>query len=398
MLLGLLLYPFSLGYRLGSALYRTVLYILAFLPRSLQPRLLLRGGAPGFGTTNKRRMLMPQDTASRFRREFEETYGSNDLPFVENGFAQAYDAAKRDVKFLLLVLLAPEHDDTETFVRSTLLAPEVLNFIKDPSNNIILWGGNVLDSEAYQVSTEYSCTKFPFSALICLTPKQGSTKMGVVKRMPGLMSASAYLDKMQRAIDKYAPDLAGVRAERAAHEVARSLRDQQDSAYEKSLARDRERAQQRRKAAAEAAAAELKAKEEAEAAARLEEQRQQWRRWRAATIAPEPPAAMPSVVRLALKMPESMGGERIVRRFAPETTLEELYAFVECYDLLSSGEEAPSQPTDYEHSYHFKLASLMPRVVYDPSEAIKMGQAIGRSGNLIVEETGDDDDDDDGTP
>ncbi|KAI5867680.1 hypothetical protein GGS23DRAFT_549442 [Durotheca rogersii] len=417
-LLAIIFAPFNFGYRAFSTLFRTFLYIFAFLPASIRPRALTTSMTSGWKGTRGRRMLMPRDTAARFKREFEEEYGSSSLPFYEGGFAQALDLAKKDLKFLLIVLMSPEHDDTESFTRETLLSPEVVSFISDPTNNIVLWGGNVLDSEAYQVAAEYNCTKFPFSCLVCLTPRDGgggaSTRMSIVKRLVGPLSPATYLSELQTAVGKYAPDLAGVRAERTAHEVARSLRTEQDSAYERSLARDRERARLRREAEEAAALAEKKAREEAAAAERRRVLREQWRRWRASTVAPEPDAADASsgVVRLALKMPEarSAGGGRIVRRFAPATTVEELYAFVECYDLLldaesgkqdgvepredegGSGEgEAPQKPEDYEHEYRFQIASLMPRRVYEPDAAATLADAIGRSGNLIVEDVLDED-------
>lgn len=344
----------------------------------------------GWKNTNGRRMLMPRDTAARFKREFEEQYGEHSLPFLDGGHAQAIDAAKADLKFLLIVLMSPEHDDTESFTRETLLSPEVVSFINDPANNMILWGGNVLDSEAYQVSLEYSCTKFPFSALICLTPKEGSTRMGIVKRLTGPMTPASYLADIQTAINKYAPDLDGVRAERAAQQVARNLRTEQDSAYERSLAKDRERARQKREAEAEAAAAEKKAREDAEAAELLEQKRQQWRRWRTATIRPEPDASAKDSVRLALNMPESSGAGRVVRKFDRQATLEELYAFVECYDLLQDAPDAEkvSRPDDYEHKYGFHIASIMPRESLEPSEDTTVAEKMGRGGNLIVEDAG----------
>ncbi|KAI1187808.1 UBX domain-containing protein [Nemania serpens] len=403
-LLAIIFAPFNFGYRAVSALFRTFMYIFAFLPPSIRPRALTTSMTTGFRGSKGRRMLMPPDTAARFRREFEEEYGSNALPFHDGGFAQALDLAKRDLKFLFIVLISPEHDDTESFTRETLLAPEVVSFINDPANNIILWGGNVLDSEAYQVATEYNCTKFPFSCLVCLTPKEGSTRMSIVKRLAGPLPPATYLAEIQTAINKYAPDLAGVRAERTAQQVARNLRTEQDDAYERSLARDRERARQRKEAEAAAAATEKKAQEEAAAAERRERQRQQWRRWRATTIAPEPDAK--DVVRLALMMPV-VG--RVVRRFAADTTVEELYAFVECYDILTTnpelnGEDAANRDADadgevdgdsidlpaekpdgYVHEYAFRIASPIPRVVYAPDETATLRDRIGRSGNLIVE-------------
>ena len=402
-LLAIIFAPFNFGYRAASAFFRTFVYIFAFLPPSLRPRAITTSITTGFRGVKGRRMLMPPDTAARFRREFEEEYGTNALPFYEGGFAQALDLAKKELKFLLIVLMSPEHDDTESFTRDTLLAPEVTSFINDSANNIILWGGNVLDSEAYQVAAEYNCTKFPFSCLVCLTPKEGSTRMSIVKRLAGPLSPSTYLAEIQTAINKYAPDLAGVRAERTAQQVARNLRTEQDDAYERSLARDRERARQRKEAEAAAAESERKAQEEAEAAEQRERQRQQWRRWRATTIKSEPDASAnpKDVVRLALMMPTA---GRIVRRFAAETTVEELYAFVECYNMLTTNPELNGEddekkeadgeddidlpaekPEGYVHKYEFRIASPMPRVVYDPEEKATLSERIGRSGNLIVE-------------
>ncbi|RYP05605.1 hypothetical protein DL765_009788 [Monosporascus sp. GIB2] len=175
-LLALLFGPFNIGYRALSTLFRTFVYILSFLPAPLRPRAITTTVTRGWRGTMGRRMLLPRDTAARFRREFEEEYGDHEnasrMPFFEGGFAQALDAAKAELKFLLVVLVSPEHDDTTAFMRDTLLADPVGAFLTDPSNNLLVWGGNVLDSEAYQVAAEYNCTKFPFSCLVCLTPRE----------------------------------------------------------------------------------------------------------------------------------------------------------------------------------------------------------------------------------
>ncbi|KAG6017253.1 hypothetical protein E4U43_001908 [Claviceps pusilla] len=391
--IGLLFAPFGLGWRAASTLFRAFWYILSFLPSSIRPRAVTSRMTSGFKDTSGRRMLMPRDTAARFQREFDEEYGTNELPFFEGGLAQAHDLAKKELKFLLVILLSPEHDDTTSFIRDTLLSPSVVDFIKNPANNIILWGGNVLDSEAYQVATEYTCTKFPFSALVCLTPKEGSTRMGIVKRLAGPMPASTYLSELQNAVEKYGFDLDGVRAERTAQEVARSLRNEQDSAYERSLAIDRERARQKKEAAAMAEASEALARQKAEEAALLEKRRQQWRQWRATKILPEPAATDKNVVRVALKMPDEFAAAgRVIRRFPQEAPLEEMYAFVECYDMLQDDDAtaaaavAVEAPAGYEHKYGFRIASTLPRVVYEPSASATMGETIGKSGNLIVEQ------------
>ncbi|KAK4125117.1 hypothetical protein N657DRAFT_570438 [Parathielavia appendiculata] len=380
--------PFRFGYRVFANLFKLVSFFLSFLPQSLRPQFVASSISKGLGQTSGRRVTLPKETARRFRRDFEEEYGAHGLPFFEDGHAQALDTAKRDLKFLLTVLISPEHDDTAFFIRNTLLSPEVVGFINDPANNIIIWGGNVLDSEAYQVAREYNCVKYPFSCLVCLTPKEGTTRMGIVKRLVGPMTPASFLTGIQAAITKYGPDLNGVRAERAAQEMARNLRSQQDSAYERSLAADRERARQKREAAAAAAAAEKRAREEAEAAARLQKLRQQWREWRASTIAPEPAAGAKDAVRLALNMPVSSGAGRVVRRFAMQTTMEELYAFVECHDLLQdpSSDKRAEKPQGYDHKYEFTISSVMPRETFEPSESTTVGEKMGRGGNLVVED------------
>lgn len=395
LLVALLFAPFRMGFKILTGIFKSIFYFLSFLPSSIRPQLMASSIHKGLRQTNGRRVTLPKETAQRFRRDFEEEYGPHELPFFDGGHAQALDTAKKDVKFLLMVLISPEHDDTESFIRNTLLAPEVVKFINDPANNIILWGGNVLDSEAFQVAREYGCVKYPFSCLVCLTPREGSTRMGIVKRLVGPMTPATYVAGIQTAIAKHAPDLNGVRAERAAQEIARNLRSQQDSAYERSLALDRERARQKREAAAAAAAAEKRAREEAEAAARLEALRQQWRKWRATTIAPEPDAGAKDAVRLALNMPASSGAGRVIRRFSSGTTLEELYAFVECYDLLQeeSQAEKASKPEGYEHKYAFHIASVMPRETFEPNDAT-IGDKMGRGGSLVVEEIAPEEDED----
>lgn len=390
-LLSILLAPFRAGYGLVAILLRSVSYVFSFLPRQFRARALGNSISAGLKNTNGRRMLMPKDTAARFKREFDEQYGENGLTWFDGGHAQALDAAKKDVKFLLIILLSPEHDDTDFFVRGTLLSQEVVEFINDPANNIILWGGNVLDSEAYQVSLEYNCTKFPCSVLACLTPKEGATRMGIIKRVAGPTTPSRYLASLRSAMNKYKPDLEGVRAERVANDYARNLRAEQDAAYERSLAIDRERARQRREAEEAAAAEERRAREEAEAVERQEQKRQQWRKWRATTVPPEPEASDKDAVRLALNMPEGFGGGRVVRRFSKEATLEELYAFVECYPIISASaaggdDEKAAQPEDYTHKYDFRVALLMPRETLYPDSGVTIAEKVGRGGNLIVED------------
>lgn len=356
-------------------------YLFPFLPRLFRPNPTAVARRPN---TTGRRPLKPRDSAARLKREFEEEYGPNELPFYDGGYAQALDLAKKDLKFLLILLISAEHDDTSTFNRETLLSTEVTAFINDPANNIILWVGDVRDSEAYQVSTALRCTKFPFTSLITHTPTQGSTSMSVIARLTGPMAPRAYIAKLQSAIAAHSEQLATVRAARSAQEFERTLRDEQDSAYERSLAQDRERARVRREAEAAAAEQERKEREEKAAAENLKNKRQQWIRWRSKSIVAEPDLDSKNVARIALKMPEAA---RIMRRFPSDASIEELYAFVECYEVLKEGAVVDDVdcPNKYEHRYEFRLVSTLPRVVYAIEDGGTIGEKVGKSGNLIVE-------------
>ena len=388
LLVSILLAPFNILYRLFSSSFSLFGYLFPFLPRLL-PK--VTQGSTATRSRTGRRSLNPRDTASRFAREFEEEYGRHDLHFYEGGYAHAYDLAKKELKFLLVVLLSPEHDDTNTFVRDTLLAQETIDYLNSSPNNLILWAGNVQDSEAYQISNALNCSKFPFAALIVHTPQDSSTSMSTVARLTGLQPASAFVAKLRAATAQHSQALDRVRAARSEQQATRNLREEQNSAYERSLAQDRERARQRREAEAALKRADDEARAKADAAKQEAQKLEQWKRWRAQTLSTEPGPETKDATRISIRMPN---GERVIRKFAQDVDIEELYAFVECYDVLNSDkDESPAQnPPAYEHRFHFRLVSPMPRTVYEIDAGGTIGSKVGRSANLIVEPIGAEDD------
>lgn len=155
----------------------------------------------------------------------------------------------------------------------------------------------------------------------------------------------------------------------AEQQARQNLRTEQETAFERSLAADREKARLRKEAETQKAREEKRARD-----------REQWKRWRASTLDGEPPAEDKSAPRLSIRLTD---GQRVVRRFAPSATMEELFAFVECQDVEVT-EKTPGPPEDYEHEYGFKLVQTMPRTVYLPDSAA-ITQRVGRSAQLIVE-------------
>lgn len=386
LVLAILFAPFSLLYRLVSGSASFIGRLFPFLPRLLSGLLNRNPQSRSRQTITGRRPLNPRDNAIRFARDFEEQYGSHHLNFYQDGYAQAYDLAKKDLKFLLVILISPEHDETSSFVRETLLSQEVIRYINDPQNNIILWAGSVQDSEAYQVSAALNCSKFPFTALISHTPQDSSTSMSTIARISGLLPPSAFVARLRTAISRQSDALERVRSTRNEQQAARNLREEQNSAYERSLAQDRERARQRREAEAARLSAEKEEKAKLEAEEREQRNLEQWRRWRAQSIAPEPAAGVEGALRISIRMPS---GERVIRKFEAGTSMEELYAFVECYGSEETEKTTATKPGNYEHSYKFRLVSPIPRQVYS-TDGNSIGSILGRSGNLIVESIDDD--------
>ncbi|EFR04075.1 hypothetical protein MGYG_07081 [Nannizzia gypsea CBS 118893] len=402
-LLAILFTPFNLIYRLLSSSLRVFGTLFPFLPR-----LLNTFASSTISRVNKssqgRRSLAPKDTAARFIREFEEEYGAHSLPFLENGYNMALERSHKDLKFLLVVLLSPEHDDTDVWVRDTLLSPEVVSYLNDPSNNVLLWGGNIQDSESYQVANSLKCTKFPFAVAIAHTPSVSSTAMSIIGRIPGLSSPTEFLEKLRAATNQHKSSLDRVRSTRAEQQASRTLRQEQDSAYERSLAQDRERARQRREAEAERERQEREAMEQQAAAEKHYRDLQQWKKWRAQSIPAEPSTDNKDAIRVSLRL---TSGERVIRRFSSDADIEEVYAFVECYDVLHPSEEDDNteedekgssevtEPENFEHKYGFRLVSPMPRAVYELEAGGTVKERIGRGVNLLVESIEDDEDDED---
>ncbi|KAK0280254.1 UBX domain-containing protein 10 [Friedmanniomyces endolithicus] len=398
--ISLLLLPFNLTYTLLQRLLGTITYLCPFLPRLLSR---FRPSPPP-----RRRHLNPRDTTARFIRDFETEYNlsphSNTLPFAESGYAQAFDQAKRDLRFLLVVLLSPEHDDTAQFVRDTLLAPEIVAFLNDSAKHeLVLWAGSVQDAEAYQVASGLGVTRFPYACLIVQSPAAetgsgGGAGMTRVATFAGPVTAHDFLAKMREAMAKQRPELEGLRRKRREQMEGRSILREQASAYERSLAQDREKARVKREELAQMEKVGREAREKGERIEEARRRREAWRRWRARDIPAEPGSEVRDAVRISLRL---LSGERVVRKFRPEAGVEEVYAFVECYDLVQErpedfSEKEPTGPEEgYEHDFGFRLVSPMPRAVYDVKAGGRIGDRIGRSGNLVVEKVVGEDDDDD---
>ena len=65
--------------------------------------------------TNKPRD--PRVLAFEFIETFEQNYGQHHVEFFKGGYSQALEKARKDLRFMLVILQSDDHDDTKEFNR-----------------------------------------------------------------------------------------------------------------------------------------------------------------------------------------------------------------------------------------------------------------------------------------
>ncbi|KAI9361780.1 thioredoxin-like protein [Pilaira anomala] len=333
----------------------------------------------------------PRSEADRFLRDFEFTYGTTHPKFFEGGYTQALRVAKQDLVYLVVFLSSEEHDDHDTFCRETMTNPELISFLN--THQVLVWGGNVRYTEAFQVSNTLQATTYPFLAIVALQTTHGVQKMSVIDRMEGPTTAANVMRRLESAMARVDVQLNQLRNERAQREAERMLREEQDKAYRQSLLADQEK--------------ERKLKEEREAKARAKErkelrvkQRQEYIQYLVSKFKTAE-ESKEKMTKISFRLAD---GERVIRKFDGNDSLETLYQFVEAYPYLKQyNKVSPSPPVNYQHEYKFSIHSSYPRTVYEPNTEIKIKDQKGLwpSATLIVdsneeaEEEEDDDEDED---
>ncbi|KAL9540401.1 hypothetical protein MBANPS3_009703 [Mucor bainieri] len=359
-LLWIFMWPFSLAWRILGSLFH------------LTARLLYRPSIAG-----PRRDARSE--ADRFLRDFESTYGTTHPAFFsEGGYTQALKAAKRELKYMLVILCSEEHDDNDAFCRETLTDVELLDFLRQ--KQVICWAGNVRYTEAYQVSNTLEATTYPFLAVIALQQTNGTSKMAVVDRMEGPLSAHAIMRRFDSVIARIGHSLDHLRAERAQRETERRLRQEQDQAYRDSLSADQRKKEllQKKKDAA------LRAKQ---AKAEVARKRRQYIQYLCQHALKREIAPDQKATRISFRL---ANGDRVIRQFSGDDTLVSLYEYIEAYSHMDDStisDEPVALPEDYQHHYKFTMHSPFPKKVYlpDPSKKIMDEKGLWPSATLIVD-------------
>ncbi|KAJ3829288.1 hypothetical protein EV361DRAFT_865894 [Lentinula raphanica] len=320
--------------------------------------------------------------------------GSSKLlpPFQLGTYDSILRSCQSSFRIGCIVLVSAEHDSTAEFKSSTLTNNEFVQLLVE--NDIICWGGDIRDKEAYEASMKLGATTYPFVAFIGMQPSRNFTSssgshsttasqstpaLTVLSRHLGASSctSSALITHLRDTLlPRVKPYLDRTRAQREAVERERArereLREAQDRAFEETKRRDKERilrkmeeekAELQRKQAEEDQKRkehEMLERERLQALERAEE-RDRWRAWFRQTLPVESNAK--ESIRIAVRMPD---GRRLMRRFDVHSdTLDTLYAYVDT-ELVSTSVSSSSLPSS---SYSFDtLHKLLSSHVPKPNE------------------------------
>jgi FAS-associated factor 2 len=287
------------------------------------------------------------------RTKYAASRNEGQLPvFVRGSISEALNQAKQRFKFLLVYLHSDYHQDTARFCRDVLSSNGVVDFLNE---NFIVWAADVSTIDGYHVSTILKAGSFPFLSLLChygvstpVNPALRVPQLGggicMCDRIDGFVSADDLVARLSQGMELFEPIIAAARADAQQRVADQRLRQEQDEAFQQSLATDREKERRRREEqerikAEEAAAA--RAVEEAlalEEAERLrEEEMKKAREMKARQLPAEPLASDPQpTTLLAIRIGAS--GERLQRRFYQNDSIDLVYDFVE-----SKEEEIPHE-------------------------------------------------------
>lgn len=300
--------------------------------------------------------------------------GSKRLPgFFLGSYEHFARMCEKEAKVGCIIIVSDEHDDVAEFKRSTLTDPTFVKLIQE--NDMLVWGGDIRDKDAWSAAQKLQTTTYPFVAFIALQPRRSAASgtsstptLTILSRHqgPSIPSTTAPTAAQtlvthlnEQIFPRVKPFLARIHAQTAERERERALRAEQDRAFEESRRRDKERVERRMKEEREAeeerlrhAQAEERAKQDAH---RLEEVRKDWearrmvwRRYeRKALVMREPrpggEAGRGRTMRVGLRMPD---GRRIVRFFGEADSMTALYAYVDSQFIPAELSQAsdPKEP------------------------------------------------------
>ncbi|GAA5900741.1 UBX domain-containing protein [Sporobolomyces salmoneus] len=316
-----------------------------------------------------------------------------ELPdFYIGSYESALRKARDELRVLMVILTCEENERDEEFKLSVLTNSELVKSLKE--ENVIVWGGDVKERDAYQVGRTLSYTSLPFLAFIALQPttspsgptsssssSSSAPRLSLISRLeptsslPSLSASTLHTHLHSSVLPKTHPYLSRLQSEKERRERDRLTREAEERRVSEVARRDEERILGIRRAT------EIKRREEEKRMERLERERleeeererrrkleRSWRRGKRREFEQKGETegdGVRVVVRLG-------NGKRCLRKFAKEEEVLRVYEWVECelgreddeqLDDEDPEEEVDELGEDFVQLFAFKLATSFPRQI-----------------------------------
>ncbi|KAI6652307.1 FAS-associated factor 2 [Oopsacas minuta] len=298
-----------------------------------------------------------------FKTEFNRKYSENHYDFFTGTYGAALAKAKSEIRFLLVYLHSPKHNDTDVFCRDILSSDMVACLLVQ--YNVLLWGVSVRSLEGKRVSRILRENTYPFMALIL----SHNHHMEVVHRFEGYENREVFVERLRIVLEQQDNYLLVTRNEIQTLNQNRQLRDEQDREYQDSMATDIERKRKQQEEKEDQLREELeldKIREEA----KLKRADTERRKSELVTYFSENQTDGPDSIEIRFKFPND---KPVSNRFLQDHPVSRLY------DFVFSSENSPD---------NFQIAMNLPRKVLDANNGEQTLKNVGitKSCTLFVED------------
>ena len=362
----------------------------------------------------------PVDKANKFVRNLEDNLpplldqGVNLPPFFQGSYTQALYMATQRGKFLFVYLSNPNNENSSFIFDEIIINPKFTKIFTNSqlNNEVIIWGGDLTNPEAYQLANSLNVTKFSFLGLLCLTrstkmtpegPQKEPAKMSLIGKIQGgnplyvppppspspsqppssppvsrsqiHIGSNLIKNKFISKINKYEPELKLIRQELKDKYMTEVLKRQQEYNYLQSVHKDMQKKAEKQQQAKTKAYLEYRASEFLNLNLELQ---------------------APNTAKIAIKFPDST---RKTFYFPQNMKIDDIYIYVELYkrNMLQGKSrmskitpaEAETMFENFQVKFNFKLLSpLPPRMDLSNmrNEFIQNVDLVYPNGLLIVED------------
>lgn len=295
----------------------------------------------------------PVNKANKFIRDMEESLQMDQSlmpPFFQGSYTQALYMATNKGKFLFVYLTNPANENPSSIFNKVIIDDKFRQLFNDP--NFLIWGGDLTNTELYQLANSLNVTKFPFLGLLALTrtttmtpegPVKSSAKISLLVKLQGDVVGETDVDsliqqKFIRKIEKYEPELKEIRQELLDKFINQVFTKQQDLNYQKSLEADRLKKEKKKQ----------------------EKLQKEYLIWKLAYFKNMNVEA--NKAKIAIKLPN---GERVTQMFPADADIQDVFDYVELYrnDYFNKNFDLVVDETkfnDFHPTYKFKLMSPLP--------------------------------------